>query len=168
MGLSFQRERVSRSLGARKNRSALFYAEFIFYDERQVKIECLLRVPKVLVACTLLVFSCRTSRIVSVAGVQSLCNQRVITFIEAQTLALHTMDARNYARAREDFVFFVFNRAIRMGGSGQVRRWSMYTKLFSDALHKASQRFLCRVSRAGPVTLTHVLYVKDSPAVVTA
>ena len=76
------------------------------------------------------------SRVVSGADVQVLCTQRGVTFMEAQSIAVYTMDARDYARPREDSVFFVFNLAVRMGDSEQVQRWSAYTKLLSDALDK--------------------------------
>ena len=103
------------------------------------------------------------SRVVSAADVQALCAHRGITFIEAQSIAVYTMDARDYARAREDSVFFVFNLAVRTGDSEQVQRWSAYTKLFSDALDKLPS-VSCVVFRGLDQPLTQVshLYVKAS------
>ena len=103
------------------------------------------------------------SRIVMAPHVQALCAQHGVTFIEAQGISVYTMDARAYGRTREDSVFFVFNAAIRSCDAVQVQRWSAFSKLLCDALHKLPG-VSCVVFRGLDQPLTQVshLYVKGS------
>jgi hypothetical protein len=95
--------------------------------------------------------------------VQALCAQHGVTLVEAQSIAVYTMDARDYGRSREDSVFYVFNIIIRTGDSEQVQRWSAFTKLLCDALDKLPS-VACTVFRGLDQPLTQVshLYVKGS------
>ena len=104
-----------------------------------------------------------SSRIVTAADVQALCQQRGLTLVHAQCIAVYTMDARQFGGAREDSVFFVFNATMRAGDSEQVQRWSAFTKLFCDALEKLPS-VSCAVYRGLDQPLTQVshLYVKGS------
>jgi len=104
-----------------------------------------------------------SSRIVTAADVQALCQQRGLTLVEAQCIAVYTMHARQFGGAREDSVFFVFNATMRAGDSEQVQRWSAFTKLFCDALEKLPS-VSCAVYRGLDQPLTQVshLYVKGS------
>ena len=103
------------------------------------------------------------SRIILAPHVQSLCVQRGLTLVEAQCIAVYTLDARDYGRAREDSVFYVFNATIRAGDSEQVQRWSAFTKLLCDALDKLPS-VACTVFRGLDQPLTQIshLYVKGS------
>jgi hypothetical protein len=103
------------------------------------------------------------SRVILAPHVQSLCVQRGLTLVEAQCIAVYTLDARDYGRAREDSVFYVFNATIRSGDSEQVQRWSAFTKLLCDALDKLPS-VACTVFRGLDLPLTQVshLYVKGS------
>jgi hypothetical protein len=95
--------------------------------------------------------------------VQALCAQHGLTFIEAQSVAVYTMDGRSYGGTREDSVFYEFNLALRAGGSEQVRRWSEFSKVFCDALDKLPS--VSRVVYRGldqPLTQVSHLYVKGS------
>jgi hypothetical protein len=76
------------------------------------------------------------SRLVMQPLVQAICAQHGVTLMEAQSIAVYTMDARDYGHSREDSVFYVFNLIIRTGDSEQVQRWSAFTKLLCDALGK--------------------------------
>jgi hypothetical protein len=103
------------------------------------------------------------SRIVMQSAVQSLCAQNGVTLVEAQSIAVYTMDARDYGRSREDSVFYVFNLIIRTGDSEQVQRWSAFTKLLCDALGKLPS-VACTVFRGLDQPLTQIshVYVKGS------
>ena len=103
------------------------------------------------------------SHVVMAPHVQALCAQHGVTFIEAQGISVYTMDARTYGRTREDSVFFVFNSAIRSCDAVQVQRWSAFSKLLCDALHKLPG-VPCLVFRGLDQPLTQVshLYVKGS------
>ena len=104
-----------------------------------------------------------SSRIVAVQHVQSLCVQNGITLVEAQCIAVYTMDAQDYGLTREDSVFYVFNAALRAGDTEQVQRWSVFAKLFCDAVDKLPG-VSCAVYRGLDQPLTQVshLYVKGS------
>ena len=104
-----------------------------------------------------------SSRILTAVDVQALCQQRGLTLVEAQCIAVYTMDARQFGGAREDSVFFVFNATMRAGDSEQVQRWSAFTKLFCEALEKLPS-VSCAVYRGLDQPLTQVshLYVKGS------
>lgn len=95
--------------------------------------------------------------------VQAVCAQHGVTLVEAQCVAVYTMDARGYGRAREDSVFYVFNATLRCGDSSQVQRWSEFSKLFCDALCKLPS-VSCTVYRGLDQPLTQVshLYEKGS------
>ncbi len=103
------------------------------------------------------------SRIVMQPHVQALCAQHGVTLVEAQSISVYTMDARDYRHTREDSVFYVFNLIIRTGDSEQVQRWSAFTKLLCDALDKLPS-VSCTVFRGLDQPLTQVshLYVKGS------
>jgi hypothetical protein len=103
------------------------------------------------------------SRIAMTPDVQALCARHGLTFVEAQSVSLYTMDARSYGGAREDSVFYEFNLALRAGGSEQVQRWSAFAKVFCDALDKLPG-VSCVVYRGLDQPLTQVshLYVKGS------
>jgi hypothetical protein len=95
--------------------------------------------------------------------VQALCAQHGVTLVEAQSIAVYTMDARDYGHTREDSVFYVFNLIMRTGDSEQVQRWSAFTKLLCDALDKLPS-VACTVFRGLDQPLTQIshLYVKGS------
>ncbi len=103
------------------------------------------------------------SRIVMAPHVQAVCVQRGITPVEAQSIAVYTMDARDYGGTREESVFYVFNATLRTGDSDQVHRWSVFAKLFCDAVDKLPS-VSCTVYRGLDQPLTQVshLYVKGS------
>ena len=104
-----------------------------------------------------------SSRIVMAPHVQKECVRCGITHVEAQSIAVYTMDARDHGHAREDSVFYVFNAALRAGDSEQVQRWSEFSKLFCDAVDKLPS-ISCTVYRGLDQPLTQVshLYVKGS------
>ncbi len=103
------------------------------------------------------------SRIVMAPHVQAVCVQHGVTLVEAQCIAVYTMDARGYGRAREDSVFYVLNATLRAGDSSQVQRWSAFSKLFCDALCKLPS--VARTVYRGldqPLTQVSHLYEKGS------
>jgi hypothetical protein len=119
--------------------------------------------PRAALAPVLADMVAAASLIVMAPHVQTLCVQRGITPVEAQCIAVYTMDARSYGRTREDSVFYVFNAALRAGDTEQVQRWSVFAKLFCDAVDKLPG-VSCAVYRGLDQPLTQVshLYVKGS------
>jgi hypothetical protein len=72
----------------------------------------------------------------SSANVRQLIQQHQVTDIEAQTVCLYTLDARQYGGLREHSVFYMYNAAIRSGRADAVSLWGEYSFMFCSALEK--------------------------------
>jgi hypothetical protein len=59
-----------------------------------------------------------------------------LTDMQAQTVCLYTLDARQYGGLRENSVFYVYNAALRSGQADAVALWGEYSFVFCSALEK--------------------------------
>ena len=69
-------------------------------------------------------------------SVRQLMRQHQLTDMQAQTVCLYTLDARQHGGLREHSVFYVYNAALRSGQADAVALWSEYSFLFCSALEK--------------------------------
>ena len=72
----------------------------------------------------------------SSASVRQLVQQHQLTDMEAQTVCLYTLDARNHGGLKEHSVFYVYNAALRSGEADAVALWGEYSFVFCSALEK--------------------------------
>jgi hypothetical protein len=56
--------------------------------------------------------------------------------MQAQTVCLYTLDARQHGGLREHSVFYVYNAALRSGQADAVALWGEYSFVFCSALEK--------------------------------
>ena len=73
---------------------------------------------------------------ISFPKVQQLMQQHRLTAMEAQTVTLYTMDARNYGGAKEHSVFYAYNKALRTAEPLTVQQWCVFSLVFCSALDK--------------------------------
>ena len=62
--------------------------------------------------------------------------QHQLTDMQAQTVCLYTLDARQHGGLREHSVFYVYNAALRSGQADAVALWGEYSFVFCSALEK--------------------------------
>ncbi len=72
----------------------------------------------------------------SSASVRQLVQQHQLTDMQAQTVCLYTLDARQHGGLREHSVFYVYNAALRSGQADAVALWGEYSFVFCSALEK--------------------------------
>ena len=72
----------------------------------------------------------------SSASVRQLMQQHQLTDMQAQTVCLYTLDARQHGGLREHSVFYVYNAALRSGQADAVALWGEYSFVFCSALEK--------------------------------
>ena len=72
----------------------------------------------------------------SSANVRRLIQQHQVTDIEAETVCLYTLDARQHGGLREHSVFHMYNAALRSGQVDAVSLWGEYSFMFCSALEK--------------------------------
>jgi hypothetical protein len=69
-------------------------------------------------------------------SVRQLMQQHQLTDMQAQTVCLYTLDARQHGGLREHSVFYVYNAALRSGQADAVTLWGEFSFLFCSALEK--------------------------------
>jgi hypothetical protein len=62
--------------------------------------------------------------------------QHQLTDMQAQTVCLYTLDARQHGGLREHSVFYAYNAALRSGEAGAVALWGEYSFVFCSALEQ--------------------------------
>jgi hypothetical protein len=72
----------------------------------------------------------------SSASVQQLMQQHQLTDMQAQTVCLYTLDARQHGGLREHSVFYLYNAALRSGEADAVALWGEYSFVFCSALEQ--------------------------------
>jgi serine/threonine protein kinase len=99
----------------------------------------------------------------SSASVRWLMQQHQISDMEAQTVCLYTIDARDYGLLRENSIFFMYNAALRSAQEEAVTLWAVYSFLFCSALDKLPS-VAATVFRGLDLPLTQLshMYSKDS------
>ena len=71
--------------------------------------------------------------VISSASVRQLMQQHQLTDMQAQTVCLYTLDARQHGGLREHSVFYVYNAALRSGQADAVALWGEYSFVFCSA-----------------------------------
>jgi hypothetical protein len=70
------------------------------------------------------------------AKVRQIMQQHQLTVMQAQTVCLYTLDARQHGGLREHSVFYVYNAALRSGDAVAVALWGEYSFVFCSALEQ--------------------------------
>ena len=99
----------------------------------------------------------------SSASVRQLMQQHQLSDMEAQTVCLYTLDARQHGLLRENSIFYMYNAALRSAQEEAVALWAVYSFLFSSALEKLPS-VAATVFRGLDLPLTQLshMYFKDS------
>ena len=70
------------------------------------------------------------------SNIRQLMQQHQLTDMQAQTVCLYTLDAREHGGLREHSVFYAYNAALRSGEADAVALWGEFSFVFCSALEQ--------------------------------